>query len=108
MEQRGSDVLREKYKSGGFVLDDGMIDELAGVVDEFVLRDVFVKGTPHPDFVRLTVDVDDAERCGTVVNRIAGLLGRSGAAGIPAVVRIFPKGIPWPEAFSVRLDLGSR
>lgn len=108
MERRGSEVLREKYKSGGFALDDGMIDELAGVLDEFDLRDVFIKGTPRPDFLRLTVDADDIDRCGTVVKGLAGLLGRRGATGIPAVVKVFPKGIPWPEAFSVQMDIGTR
>jgi hypothetical protein len=107
MERRGSDLLREKYKSGGFTLDDGIIDELAGVLDEFVLRDVFIKGTPRPDFLRITVDAEDVDRCGTVVKGLAGLLGKRGTTGIPAVVKVFPKGIPWPEAFNVQVDIGT-
>lgn len=106
MERRGSDLLREKYRAGGFALDDDMIDDIARVLDEFDPRDIFIKGTPRPDFLRVTVDADDVDRCGTVVKGLAGLLGRRGSTGIPAVVRIFPKGIPWPEAFSVQLDIG--
>jgi hypothetical protein len=108
MERRGSDLLKEKYSSGGFALDDGMVDELAGVLNEFDLRDVFIKGTPKPDFLRLTVDADDIERCGTVVKGLAGILVKRGTTGIPAVVKVFPKGIPWPEAFSVQMDIGTR
>ena len=108
MERRGSEVLREKYKSGGFELDDVMIDELAGVLDEFDLSDVFIKVTPRPDFLRITIDADDIDHCGTVVKGLAGLLGRRGTTGIPAVVKVFPKGIPWPEAFSVQMDIGTR
>lgn len=108
MERRGSDLLREKYSSGGFVLDDGVLEELAGVLDEFELRDVFIKGTPKPDFLRVTVDADDIDRCGTLVQGFAGVLGNRGATGIPAVIKVFPKGIPWPEAFSVQFDVGMR
>ena len=42
-------------------------DMIADVLDEFDLRDVFIKGTPRPDFLRMTIDADDSERCGTVV-----------------------------------------
>ncbi len=108
MERRGSDLLREKYSAGGFTLDEGMIEELARTVDEFELRDVFILGTPKPDFLRVTVDADDIDRCGTVVRNLAELLGKRGATGIPGVVKVFPKGIPWPEAFSVQLDIGMR
>jgi hypothetical protein len=107
MERRGSEVLREKYKSGGFTLDAAMINELADVLDEFDLRDVFIKGTPRPDFLRMTIDADDSERCGTVVKGLADLLGRRGTTGIPAVLKVFPKGIPWPDAFSVQMDIGT-
>ncbi|MGW6200781.1 hypothetical protein ACWF0M_31865 [Kribbella sp. NPDC055110] len=108
MGRRGSEVLKEQYAAGGFTLDDGMIEELAAVLDEFELHHVFIKGLPKPDYLYLTVDVDDIDRCGTVVRGIAGILGKRGATGIPGVVKVFPKGIPWPEAFTVQLDLGKR
>lgn len=108
MERRGSDVLREQYSSGGFTLDDDMIEELASVLDEFELRRVFIKGTPRPDYLHITLDADDIDRCGTIVKGITGILGKRGATGIPGVVTVFPKGIPWPEAFSVQLDIGAR
>lgn len=108
MERRGSDVLKEQYASGGFTLDDSMIDDLAGVLDEFEPRRVFIKGIPKPDYLHITVDADDIERCGSLVKGIAGILGKRGATGIPGVVKIFPKGIPWPEAFSVQVDIGNR
>jgi hypothetical protein len=108
MERRGSDVLKEQYSNGGFTLDDGMIEELAGVLDEFELRRVFIKGLPKPDYLHLTVDADDIDRCGTVVKGIAGVLGKRGETGIPGVVKVFPKGIPWPDAFTVQLDIGTR
>lgn len=108
MGRRGSEVLKEQYAAGGFTLDDGMIEELAGVLDEVEVRHVFIKGLPKADFLHLTVDVDDMDRCGTIVRDIAGLLGKRGTTGIPAVVKVFPKGIPWPEAFSVQLDIGKR
>ena len=106
MERRGSDLLREKYAAGGFALDDAVIDELAGVLEEFDLRDVYIKGTPRPDFLRVTVDADDIERCGTVVRGLAGLLVKRGTSGFPGVVKVFPKGIPWPEALSIQMDIG--
>jgi hypothetical protein len=108
MDRRGSDILREHYSSGGFTLDEGMIEELAGVLDEFEVRDVFVKGLPKPDYLHVVVEAEDIDRCGTVVKGIAGILGKRGATGIPGVVKVFPKGIPWPEAFSVQLDIGTR
>lgn len=108
MERRGSDILKEHYSSGGFTLDDSMIEELASVLDEFELRDVFIKGIPKPDYLHITVDADDIDRCGTIVSGLAGILGKRGATGIPGVVKVFPKGIPWPEAFSVQLDIGRR
>jgi hypothetical protein len=108
MERRGSEVLKEQYSSGGFTLDDGMIEELASVLDEFELRHVFIKGLPKPDYLRIIVDADDIDRCGTIIKGLGGFLGKRGATGIPAVVKVFPKGIPWPEAFSVQLDLGTR
>jgi hypothetical protein len=108
MERRGSEILKEQYSSGGFTLDDSMIEELASVLDDFELRDVFIKGLPKPDYLHLTVDADDIDRCGTIVKGVAGILGRRGATGIPGVVKIFPKGIPWPDAFTVQLDIGTR
>ena len=106
MERRGSDVLREKYSAGGFVLDEGMLEQLAGAVDEFELRDVFIKGLPAPDFIRVVADADDIERCGTLVKDLAAMLeGREGT-GIPGVIKVFPKGIPWPGAYSVQMDIG--
>ncbi len=108
MEQRGSEVLRQQYSSGGFTLDDTMIEELAGVLDEFEPRHVFIKGLPKPDYLHVTIDADDIDRCGTIVKGVAGILGARGATGIPGVVKVFPKGIPWPEAFTVQLDIGTR
>lgn len=108
MERRGSDVLKEQYAAGGFTLDDSMIEELAVVLDEFELREVFVKGLPKPDYLHLTVDADDVDRCGTVVKGIIEVLGTRGVSGIPGLVKVFPKGIPWPEAFSVQLEVGKR
>jgi len=108
MDRRGSDVLREQYSSGGFTLDDGIIEELASVLDEFEPRRVFIKGIPKPDYLHITVDADDIDRCGTIVKGVAEILGTRAATGIPGVVRVFPKGIPWPEAFSVQLDIGTR
>ncbi len=108
MERRGSEVLKAQYESGGFTLDDGMIEELATVLDEFELRHVFIKGLPKPDYLHITVDADDIDRCGTIVKGITEILGKRGATGIPGVVKVFPKGIPWPEAFSVQLDIGKR
>lgn len=108
MERRGSDVLRAQYSQGGFTLDDDMIEELAGVLDDFELRHVFIKGLPKLDYLHVTLDADDIDQCGTVVKGIAGVLGKRGATGIPGVVKVFPKGIPWPDAFSVQLDIGTR
>jgi hypothetical protein len=108
MGGRGSEILKEQYSSGGFTLDDGMIEELTSVLDEFELRDVFIKGIPKPDYLHVTVDADDIDRCGTIVKGVAGILGTRWATGIPGVVTVFPKGIPWPEAFTVQLDIGTR
>lgn len=108
MARRGSEVLREQYSSGGFTLKEDMIEELAGVLDEFELRHVFIKGMPEPDYLHITVDADDIDRCGTIVKGLTGILGKRGGTGIPGVVKVFPKGIPWPDAFSVQLDIGTR
>ena len=108
MSGRGSDVLKERYASGGFTLDDDVIAELVDVVDNFELRDVFIKGIPRPDFLRLTVYTEDIDRCGTVVRGLTGILGKRAVAGVPGAVKIFPRGIPWPDAFSVQFDIGAR
>jgi hypothetical protein len=104
--RRGSDVLRDVYRKGGFTLRDDIVDEIADLTSDLILDHILVRGQPRPDVLHATFTADDPDRCGTVVGGILGLLGRHGTAGLPAVVKVFPKGIPVPDHFQVQLDLG--
>ena len=107
MERRGSELLKQRYKDGGFVVDERLIEQLSRVLEGLEIINVNIKGTPRPDFLSVSVDVDDPERCGTLVKAWGQVVAEHGAQGIPAVVKLFPRGIPWPEAFNARLEFGA-
>jgi hypothetical protein len=103
---RGSDRLREAYRAGGFVLDEGLVDDLADRLQEIDLHDVLVKGQPVPDVLRATFAVADAERGGAVITELLNVFGRRD--GVPMVIRVFPRGIPWPGEFNVDILVNER
>lgn len=101
---RGSDVLLEAWKTR-----PGISEELfQGIVEatrDLDLHDVLVKGQPKPDFLRVAAMTDDPDRCGNTVSTILALIRKLGGTGGP-VIRVFPRGIPWPEQFIVDVTVG--
>jgi hypothetical protein len=100
---RGSDRLREAYRAGGFRLDEGVVNDLADRLQEIDIHDVLIKGQPVPDFLRTTFAAGDSERSGAVIAELLRVFG--GRDDVPLVIRVFPRGIPWPGEFTVDLSV---
>jgi hypothetical protein len=100
-KRRGSDTLLQAYKAGGFILAEDVIEGLAARIGDRPLHDILVKGQPVPDFVRTTFS-GNAGDTGAFVGDLLDFLGQTNTP-IPATVRIFPRGIPWPGEYIVDL-----
>lgn len=61
---------------------------------------VFPKGTPVPDGLRVSGILDSRE-ANTFLAEVLTKTPRFGGIGV------FPYGIPWPEIFRIRIDLGA-
>jgi len=95
---RGSDALLDAHKSGGFTVDRDLVEALAATVGNRELNDILVKGQPAPDFLRATFVGGTAGDTGAFITEILGIIGMARGAG---TIRVFPRGIPWPEEFLV-------
>lgn len=96
---RGSERLLEAYRAGGFKLDEGLVNDVAERLREIDLHDILIKGQPIPDFMRASFKVDDPKQGGMVIGELLDVFG--GREGLPATIRLFPRGIPWPGEFNV-------
>lgn len=101
---RGSDVLRERWKRGGFVLDDRVMEGLAKALSEFSIDDILIKGQPRPDVLHATMDVDGVEQCGNGIMSILKAIEKLGI-GRAGGIRVFPKGIP-ADKFTIQIEIG--
>jgi hypothetical protein len=106
--RRGSDVLLENYQRGGFQLEPEVMNQFAELFAEVEAQDVLVKGQPHPDLLRATFRFEDPDQCGTTVGRVLNLIGKNGVGKVPAGIRVFPKGIPWPEYYVLDVVIGEQ
>lgn len=103
---RGSDALLQAYKAGSTRLDDKFVGRLAERFADLPIHDILIKGQPHPDFLRATFVLGSAERQRGVIDELLGLLAEH-APGLGGL-RVFPRGIPWPEEFLVDLTVGQQ
>ena len=104
MGQRGSERLLETWKRGGFDLDEVLVERLAKATEDFEISDVYLKGTPTPNVLRASFDVEGDERCGNGVRSLLQALAGLGIGSLGRVI-VFPKGVP-AEQFVVHLELG--
>jgi ferric-dicitrate binding protein FerR (iron transport regulator) len=96
---RGSDALRRAWKERGAVLDDATVEAFAAEFEELEAVQVSLDGGDRPHSIGGTFVVDDPDRCGTTVSRLLG-------SGLAVQVRVFPRGIPWPDQFHLEAVLG--
>ena len=103
---RGSDALLEAYRAGGISIDADLVEGLAKRIGDRQLHDILIKGQPHPDFLRTSFAVGGAGDAGGLVAELLEHLTREHK--LPAVVRVFPRGIPWPEEFMVDVTIAEQ
>lgn len=96
---RGSDALRAMWKERGEAIDDRTVELIASHFDGFEA----VETQRTDGGFTATFATDDPERCGNTVRELLGLKPR-----FPFHVRLFPKGIPWPEEFLVEIVAGQQ
>lgn len=104
MAQRGSERLLEAWKRGGFDLSEELVERLTKATEEFEISDAYLKGTPTPNVLRASFDVEGEERCGNGVRSILQALTGLGIGSNGRII-VFPKGIP-ADRFVVSLELG--
>jgi len=105
MPKKGSELLLEAWKRGPG-LDEAVVKGIVQATRELDIHDVLIKGQPKPDFLRATATADGEERCGNVVRDLLSVLKKTGG-GYPTI-RVFPKGIPWPEQYIVDIQIGQQ
>ncbi|MGY2148839.1 hypothetical protein ACW9HM_05115 [Nocardia gipuzkoensis] len=103
---RGSDALLAAYQAEKATIDKELIEELASRIGDIELRNILVKGTPVPDFLHATFPVRGAEKAGSMTGELLAVL--AGRKVIPGTVRVFPRGIPWPDEFTIDITIAER
>ncbi|MEU8754734.1 hypothetical protein [Streptomyces chartreusis] len=106
-KSRGSDELLEAYRKSGFRIDEQLVESIAEKINGFDLNDILVKGQPRPDFLRAIISAGDSARTGMLTADLLDAFSGH-APGLPATIRIFPKGIPWPGEFMVDITIAER
>ncbi|HET7486325.1 MAG TPA: hypothetical protein VFJ85_00250 [Acidimicrobiales bacterium] len=107
MPERGSDALLRAWKNG-VGIDEEVFHSVVEATKELDIQDILIKGQPRPDLLRASAATDDPERCGTVVTGLLAALKRGGGTVGSPVIRIFPRGIPWPEQFIIDITIGQQ
>jgi hypothetical protein len=101
-DKRGSARLIDAYRNRGVEIDEALVTRLSDSLDEFDIHDVLIKGTPHPDLLRAGFSVSGGDQASKVIQNVLDLV-----KDVPlAEIRLFPKGIPWPEIFNVEVTIG--
>lgn len=96
---RGSDRLIDAYKNRGLELGDELVRRLSDSLKEFDIHDVLIKGIPHPDILRAGFSVSGEDEAGKALQRVLSVI-----KDVPlAQIRLFPKGIPWPDIYNVEV-----
>lgn len=99
---RGSDALIEAYRAGGFKLQAEQVEGLAKRIGERDIHDILIKGQPVPDLMRATINGGDASSTGQVLTDVLEFVRD---ARLGTTIRVFPRGIPWPEEFLVDVTI---
>jgi hypothetical protein len=92
----------EKRLAMGDVSKDELKEytQLISPLAKYGIRNILIRGTPKPEGITAHIQVD-AEKIGELSTALAGI--RSSAV---VGWRVFPWGIPWPDIFSVEIDVG--
>jgi hypothetical protein len=101
--ERGSDRLVQAWHKHAGITDE-LVRGLAEATDGLALHNVLVKGQPRPDFLRFAATADDPEVCGNTIRDILAQLQRH--PGPSSILKVFPRGIPWPGHFVVDVTVG--
>jgi hypothetical protein len=97
------DILMHQLRFGG--MDKENLSELVGIVAGLhqaglkTLK-IFPKGTIAPDSLRVSGTLSS----GDAISFLGSILLKTNRLGS---VVIFPYGVPWPEIFTVTIDLGN-
>ena len=105
MPKRGSELLLDAWKRGPG-LDEAVMKGIVQVTKELDIHDILIKGQPKPDFLRAAVTAEGTERCGTLVAELLNVLKKN--PGSFPNIRVFPKGIPWPEQYVIDISVGQQ
>jgi len=101
-KMRGSDALRAAWRDRGEdVLDENAVELLAEHLEAFDAMQVSVDGGDRPLSISGTFSTDDPEYCGNTVRKLLGIGGK-----LPVSIKVFPRGIPWPDQFIVEVVAG--
>lgn len=101
-EARGSARLIDAYRNRGVELDEALVSRLSDSLADLDIHDVLVKGIPNPEILRAGFSVTGQQETGIAIQRIL-----EGLKGVPqAEIRLFPRGIPWPEVFNIEVTVG--
>lgn len=102
--KRGSARLIDAYKNRGVVLGDELVSRLSESLEEFDIHDILIKGIPHPDILRAGFSVSGEEEASKALLRVLGVI-----KDVPlSHIRLFPKGIPWPDIYNVEILVEQR
>ena len=102
--ERGSARLIDAYKNRGVEFGDELVSRLSESLEAFDIHDVLIKGIVHPDFLRAGFSVRGEEEASKAVLEVLSTI-----KDVPlSHIRLFPKGIPWPEIFNVEIVVGQR
>jgi hypothetical protein len=102
--KRGSDRLIDAYKNRGVELGDELVSRLSDSLQEFDIHDILIKGIPHPDILRAGFSVTGEEEASKALLRVLGVI-----KDVPlSHIRLFPKGIPWPDIYNVEILVEQR
>jgi hypothetical protein len=78
----------------------GRYVKLLEVLDNYKINDILTRGIPLPDGIRARLDVEPAQ-----VGELSANLSRLNNPALRGW-RVFPKGIPFPDIFTVEVDIG--
>jgi len=104
LTSRGSARLIDAYKNRGVELGDELVSRLSESLEEFDIHDVLIKGIPHPDILRAGFSVSGEDEAAKALVRLLGIIKE-----VPlSEIRLFPKGIPWPDIYHVEVAIEQR
>lgn len=101
-QSRGSEELLRTYRAGGLTVHHDFVKSLFEIVPEREFTQVLTKGIPVPIWLHATFAAGSPGEAPATIGRILDLISQSRVA---AELRLFPKGIPWPEEFLATITI---